>query len=87
MPTVKLRHNNCSFCMSKQHYKVDCYQATDTTLDGDGEFHNNVGHKIILPSSFTVEPCYMSCLTLGSMGSGNSDLFITMHNYKSLMHG
>ena len=36
--------------------RTDCYQdLRDTILDGDGD-PNNVGHRIILPSTFTCGP-------------------------------
>ena len=39
--------------------RADCYQdLQDTILDRDKD-PNNVGHRIILPSTFTGGPCYM----------------------------
>ena len=39
--------------------RADCYQdLRDAILDGDGD-PNNVGHRIILPATFTDGSCYV----------------------------
>ena len=55
--------------------RADCYQdLRDAILDRDGD-PNNVGHRIILPSTFTGGPRYMherqqdAMSTLGNMGT------------------
>jgi len=52
----------------------------DAILDGDGD-PNNVGHRIILPSTFTGGPCYMHERQQDAMNyvrkHGHPDLFIT----------
>ena len=62
--------------------RVDCYQdLRDAIVDGDGD-HRNVGHRIILPSTFTGGPRYMHKRQEDAMTYvrkyGQPDLFITM---------
>ena len=61
--------------------QADCYQdLRDAILDGDGD-PNNVGHRIILPSTFTGGPQYMhewqQDATSYVRKYGHPDLFIT----------
>jgi len=61
--------------------QADCYQdLRDAILDGDGD-PNNVGHRIILPSTFTGGPHYMHECQQDAMTyvrkHGHPDLFIT----------
>ena len=61
--------------------RADCYQdLRDAILDGDGD-PNNVGRRIILPSSFTGGPRYMHERQQDAMSYvrkyGHPDLFIT----------
>ena len=61
--------------------RADCYQDLwDTILDGDGD-PNNVGCRIILPSTFTGGPRYMHEHQQDAMSYirkyGHPDLFIT----------
>ena len=64
--------------------RVDCYQdLRDAILDGDGD-PNSVGHRIILPSTFTGGPRYMHERQQDAMTYvrkyGHPDLFIITTN-------
>ena len=61
--------------------RADCYRdLQDAILDGDGN-PRNVGHRVILPSTFTGEPRYMHERQQDAMTYvrkyGHPDLFIT----------
>ena len=61
--------------------RADCHQdLRDAILDGDGD-PNNIGHRIILPSTFTGGPRYMHERQQDAMSYvrkyGHPDLFIT----------
>ena len=61
--------------------RADCYRdLQDAILDGDGD-PRNVGHRVILPSTFTGGPRYMHEHQQDAMTYvrkyGHPDLFIT----------
>jgi len=61
---------------------ANCYKdLQDAIVDGDGD-PSNVGHRIILPSTFTGGPRYMHECQQDAMAYvrkyGHPDLFITM---------
>ena len=81
MATCKIETERLQFLRHEQTtLSADCYQdLRDAILDGDRD-PNNVGHRIILPSTFTGGPRYMHERQKDAMcyvrKYGHPDLFI-----------